>query len=49
MYTMMGTRPDVAHTVGLLSQFSSNPSEFHVQCVRRIFGYLSYSSEGDLT
>ena len=49
MYTMMGTRPDIAHAVGLLSRFSSNPSEFHVQCVRRVFGYLSYSSEATLT
>ena len=45
----MGTWPDIAHTIGLLSQFSSNPSEFHVQCVRCVFGYLSYSSEGALT
>ena len=29
MYVMVCTRPDIAHTVGVVSQFLSNPSKEH--------------------
>ena len=41
MYIMLGTRPDIAHAVGILSRFSSNPSPDHIRAVNRTFGYLS--------
>jgi len=40
MYIMLGTRPDLAYTVGKLSRFSSNPSPDHIHAVLRTFGYL---------
>src|SRR6185503_13380231 len=40
MYLVMGTRPDPAHGVGLVSRFASNPGEQHVKAVKRIFRYL---------
>lgn len=49
MYLMMGTRPDLAYAVGLLSRFSSNPSDHHFKCVTRVFGYLDYYQNSTLT
>lgn len=40
MYLAMGTRPDVAYGVGLVSRFASNPGEVHVKAVKRILRYL---------
>jgi len=34
MYAVTGTRPDLAHTVTLLSQFSSRPNEEQLQAVK---------------
>ena len=41
MYAVSGTRPDLAFTVTLLSQFSSAPNEEHMQCAKRVLRYLS--------
>ena len=41
MYAVSGTRPDLAFTVTLLSQFSSAPNEEHMQCAKRVLWYLS--------
>ena len=41
MYTMIGTRPDIAFSVSAVSQFSTNPGPSHWTAVRRIFRYLS--------
>jgi hypothetical protein len=40
MYAMLGTRADLAHSVGVLSQFSSCPSKAHWNGVMRVFRYL---------
>jgi hypothetical protein len=40
MYLAMGTRPDLAYGVGLVSRFASNPGEVHVKAVKRILRYL---------
>jgi hypothetical protein len=40
MYLMVGTRPDIAATVGVLSQFSENPGELHWRAVKHCFRYL---------
>ena len=40
MYLAIGTRPDLAYTVGLLSRFVSNPSELHMAAMKRTLRYL---------
>jgi hypothetical protein len=40
MYAMLGTRPDIAFAVSLVSRFASNPDESHMKAVNRIFSYL---------
>jgi len=40
MYAMLGTRPDIAYSVGLVSQFSHTPEPAHWIAVKRIFRYL---------
>ena len=39
--SVSGTRPDLAFTVTVLSQFSSAPNEEHMQCAKRVLRYLS--------
>jgi len=41
MYLVTGTRPDLAHSVSFLSQFSSNPQPSHHSAVKRVFKYLN--------
>ncbi|KAI1003570.1 Retrovirus-related Pol polyprotein from transposon TNT 1-94 [Podosphaera aphanis] len=45
MYACMGTRPDLAHTVTLLSQFSSCPNQIHLAAAKRVLRYLKGTSE----
>jgi Reverse transcriptase (RNA-dependent DNA polymerase)/Integrase core domain/GAG-pre-integrase domain len=40
MYTMLGTRPDIAYAVGSVSQFNSAPGVQHMTAVKRILRYL---------
>ena len=40
LYIAMGTRPDIAQAVGVVSKFCSNPTEAHKTAVKRIFRYL---------
>ena len=40
LYTAMATRPDIAHAVGVVSKFNSNPTEAHLTAVKRILRYL---------
>ncbi|KAG7532846.1 Zinc finger CCHC-type superfamily [Arabidopsis thaliana x Arabidopsis arenosa] len=55
MYSMIGTRPDLAHSVSLVCRFMSKPLKQHWQAVKWILRYikgslkrkLCYSSEGD--
>ena len=37
MYAMLGTRPDLAYAVSVVSRYSSNPTETHRMAVKRIF------------
>ena len=41
MYTMLGTRPDIAYAVSKVSQYCSNPDTTHWTAVKRIFHYLA--------
>ena len=45
---MLGTRPDLAHAVGLLSRFASNPSPNHFRALTRTFGYLYHTQDNAL-
>ena len=40
MYAMLGTRPDIAFAVSVVSRYASNPTEDHWTAVKRIFRYL---------
>ena len=40
MYLMVGTRPDLAASVGVLSQFASDPCLTHWQSLKRVFRYV---------
>jgi len=48
MYAVTGTRPDLAHTVTLLSQFSSAPNQVHLQAAKRVLRYLRGTTDWDL-
>ncbi|GAA5949431.1 hypothetical protein JCM21900_004061 [Sporobolomyces salmonicolor] len=43
MYAMLGTRPDLAHSVGVLGRFSSRPSPVHWAAVVRVCQYIKGS------
>ena len=40
IYAMMGTRPDIAASVGVVSKYLANPGEEHWKAVKRIIRYL---------
>ena len=49
MYLMLGTRPDLAYTVGKLTQFSTNPSSEHLCALEHIFAYVNRTRHYCLT
>eukprot|EP00253_Pinus_taeda_P003902 PITA_03902 len=38
--SLLGTRPDIMHVVGIVGRFQANPKESHLQAIKRIFKYL---------
>ncbi|KAI1001633.1 Retrovirus-related Pol polyprotein from transposon [Podosphaera aphanis] len=48
MYLVIGSRPDLAYTVTLLSQFSSCPNETHLRAAKRTLRYLAGTTNWDL-
>ena len=40
MYAILGTRPDIAYAVSVVSRYGFNPNESHWKAVKRIFRYL---------
>ena len=38
---MLGTRPDLAYSVGCLSRFNSNPGATHVAALKHVLRYLA--------
>ena len=40
LHAARATRPDIAHAVGIVSKFNSQPTEAHLIAVKRIFRYL---------
>lgn len=49
MYAMMGTRPDIAFAVSVVSRFASNPNDYHMKAVKRILRYLRATINMELT
>ena len=49
MYAMLGTRPDLAFAMSVVSRNASNPDFLHWQAVKRIFRYLKGSLKLQLT
>ncbi|GJX70823.1 putative RNA-directed DNA polymerase [Tanacetum coccineum] len=49
MYDMVCTRPDLAHAVGVVSRFLSNPGKKHWEAVKWIFRYLRGTSKLGIT
>lgn len=45
MYAMVCTRPDIAHAVGVVSRFMSNPGREHWEAVKWILRYLRGTSD----
>ncbi|GLT26815.1 hypothetical protein SLA2020_018570 [Shorea laevis] len=49
MYAMVCTRPDIAHAVGVVSRFLSDPGKIHWEAVKWIFRYLRGTTKLCLT
>ena len=49
MYSMVGTRPDIAYAVGLVSRFMSCPSREHWSAVKWVLRYIKSSADLKLT
>ena len=49
MYVMVCTRPDIAHAVGIVSKFLSNPENEHWEGVKWILRYLKGTSKMHLS
>lgn len=49
MYAMVGSRPDIAHAVGLVSRYMSSPNKEHWKAVNWVLRYLRGSSNCHLT
>lgn len=40
MFIMIGTRPDLAATISIISQFAAKPTQTHLQAAKRVLRYL---------
>lgn len=49
MYIMLGTRPDIAYAVSVVSRYGSNPTLIHYGVVKRIFWYFKGTKDLQLT
>ena len=45
MYAMVPTLPDIAHVVGVVSKFMSNPRKAHWEAIKWILRYLKGTSD----
>lgn len=48
MYAMVGSRPDLAYAIGLVSRFMSRPGEIHWEAVKWLLRYMKGSSDVQL-
>ena len=49
MYAMLGSRPDIAFAVSMVSRFASNPTPEHTTAAKRILRYLRGTLDFQLT
>lgn len=49
MYSMVGTRPDMAYAIGMVCRFMSSPIKLHWQAVKWILRYLKGTTKMRLT
>ena len=49
MYAMVVTQHDLAHAVGVVSWYMSNPGRKHWEAVKHIFRYLRGTKDAQLT
>ena len=49
MYAMLGTRPDIAYAVSVVSRFASKPTDQHWGAVKHILRYLKHTLHYQLT
>ena len=49
VYTMIGTRADIAYAVGVVSQYMTNPGPLHWTAIKRIFHYLKDTMDHGLS
>lgn len=49
LYASIATRPDIAHAVGEVSKYNSNPTEAHLTAVKRILRYVKGTIDLKLT
>ncbi len=45
MYAMLGTCPNIAYAVGILSRFSANPGKRHLKAVNCVLRYLNTTKD----
>ena len=45
IYTMVSTRPEISHAVGVVSGFMANPDEEHLRVVKWVRRYLRGTSD----
>ena len=48
MYAMVCTRPDIAHAVGVVSRYMTNPGKEHWEAVKWLLRYLRGTSSTSL-
>ncbi len=49
MYTMLGTQPNIAHAVGVLSQHLTTPGKVHWEALMHVYHYLQGTADYKLT
>ena len=48
MYAMVVTRPDISHSIGVVSIFMHNPGRSHWNAVKHVFRYLAGTKDHDI-